>query len=489
MNRALIIGAGIGGMAAAVRLASAGWSVTLLERRSGPGGKMGEVIADTPAGRFRFDTGPSVITLKPVFERLWGEAGARLDDDVALLPVSPITRYFWPDGSVLDADADPEAMLERVRAFAPGDVDAYRAFLRDAARLHDIVGGPFLYRARPGLRDLLSLPLADVRHIDAFRTMSAAIRSRFRDPRLIQLFERFATYNGSSPFQAPATLNVIAHVEMSLGAFYPRGGVFALARAFEALCRRKGVEIRYEAGVAEIASRDGRAIGVRLENGERLSADAVVCNADVAAARRELLPGGRPPPRLEPSCSGLALLIGAPSATPALAHHNIFFCADYRAEFDAIFRARRPPDDPTLYVCITAKTDPGHAPAGMGNWFVLVNAPYVSDAFDWNRAGAAYVERVRGLLRARVPGAGGLAPVFERALTPADLQAAYGGNRGAIYGFSSNTPLAAFLRPANRAPDLRRLYFCGGSAHPGGGVPLVTLSGMAAAACALEDLA
>jgi len=484
-----IVGAGIGGLAAAIRLAAAGHAVTVLEQLDRPGGKMGEVVANTPLGRFRFDTGPSVITLRPVFEDLWRAAGARLEDDVTFAPIDPITRYFWPDGLTLDATADEPAMLERIRAFAPADVDGYRRFLRYAARLHAVVGGPFLYRAQPRLRDLLRLPLTDVLRIDGLRSMSAAIRAHVRDPHLVQLLERFATYNGSSPYQAPATLNVIAHVEMSLGAWYPRGGVFALARAFERLALRLGVDIRYRAQVAEIETMAGRATGVRLLDGTKLPAEAVICNADVTHARRTLLTTGRGAPRLEPSCSGFALLLGAPQTTPALAHHNIFFSRDYPAEFDALFRRGVPPEDPTLYLCITSKTDPEHAPAGAENWFSLVNAPALSEAFDWTREGDGYASRVMAALRARVPGAAKLVPAFESRLTPVSLDAMYGGNRGAIYGFSSNTRAAAFLRPGNRAPDIRGLYFAGGSAHPGGGVPLVTLSGVAAAACVLEDLA
>lgn len=483
-----VVGAGIGGLSAAIRLAKAGHSVTVFDQLDRPGGKMGEVIADTPLGRFRFDTGPSVITLRPVFERLWRDAGCDLAEDVTLLPLAPITRYFWPDGLTLDADADEAVMLERIRAFAPRDVDGYRRFMRYVAGLHDVVGGPFLYRAQPGLRDLLRLPLGDVFRIDALRSMSAAIRGYVRDPHLIQLLERFATYNGSSPYQAPATLNVIAHVEMALGAWYPKGGVFTLARAFERLALRLGVEVRYGARVAEIETRAGRAIGLRLASGEVAPADAVVCNADITAARRELLPGAGRLPGLEPSCSGFALLLGAPVESPRLAHHNIFFSRDYRAEFDAIFRRRVPPEDPTLYACITSKTDPGHAPAGAENWFVLVNAPYVSMAFDWAREGGDYAALVLDQLRARVPGAARLSPVFEQRLTPATLDALYGGNRGAIYGFSSNTRVAAFARPGNRARDIRGLYFAGGSVHPGGGVPLVALSGIAAAQCVAEDL-
>lgn len=475
MKKSVVIGAGIGGLSAAIRLAQQkqAWQVTLIEQLDRPGGKMGEVRADG----YRWDTGPSVITMRHVFERLFNEAGRRLEDYLDLVPLHPITRYFWPDGLTLDATTDQEAMCAQIAQFSPRDVDGYVRFMAYVRRLYDIIGGPFLYRQRPGLRDLLRLPLADVFKIDALRTMHAAIRAHFHDPHLVQLFDRFATYNGSSPYLAPATLNVIAHVEMALGAWYPRGGVYQMALALVRLAQELGVELRYGCGAQRILVDGNRARGVLLKDGSTLPADAVLCNVDVAHARRHLLPPQKSLFSLEPSCSGLALLIQSPAITPALAHHNIFFCdpANYAREFDDIFRRRVPPSDPTLYVCITSKTDPDHAPAGCENWFVLVNMPYL---------GEQPAELKMENLKLQMKKFSILNSPFAiyKELSPQWLQETYGGNRGAIYGFSSNSRIAAFMRPANQANNVRGLYFCGGSAHPGGGVPLVTLSGIAAAA-------
>lgn len=476
-------------MSAAICLAANGCRVTIVEALHRPGGKMGELREEG----FRFDIGPSVITMRHVFERLFHEAGRDLCDYLDLLPLNPITRYHWSDGVVLDALSNEDAMCAQIERIAPRDVDGYRRFMRYVAKLYDVVSEPFLYRRKPTLRDLLRLPVADVLKVDGLRTMHSAVRSFFRDPHLVQLFDRFATYNGSSPYRAPATFNVIAHVEMALGAWYPRGGVYQLARALERLATELGVETRYGSLAQELTLRDGKAAGVRLADGSTVAGDAVVCNVDYTHAQRTLLQpllGDKPPHTpLEPSCSGFVQLLGVRTAGNAFAHHNIFFSSDYRREFDDIFTRHVPPADPTIYLCITSKTDADHAPLGHENWFVMVNAPSLSDAHDWQTGEQAYADKVRGQLveRKLIPALDAI--VLERRWTPQDLQNTYGGHAGAIYGYSSNSRSAAFMRPNNRSRLAGGLYFAGGSVHPGGGVPLVTLSGMAAADCAIEDLA
>jgi phytoene desaturase len=488
----VVIGAGLGGLSAAISLACDGFRVTVVEQRDCPGGKMGE----WRAGGYRFDTGPSVLTMRPVYETLFRSAGRDLNDYVSLSPVDPITRYFWRDGLVLDATTDADAMCEQIRRFSPPDVDGYRRYMRHVAGVYAAVREPFLFRPRPGVRDLLRLPISHALKIDALRTMHQAVRAHFRDPRLVQLFDRFATYNGSSPYQAPATLNVIAHVEMAQGAWYPRGGVYQLALAYERLAIEMGVVIQYGARVTEIATSASAVTGARLLDGTVLRAPVVVANADVSAVYANLLHdrslAEKPAQRLrrmQPSCSGLIMMAGVTTQQPELAHHNIFFSDDYRAEFRDIFERGVPPGQPTIYACITSKTDSDHAPAGCENWFVLVNAPYLSNAFAWETESAGYLDTVQAILSAW-PGHALLSPkavAVRRVLTPLDLRDLYGTNAGSIYGLSSNTRMAAFARSSNRAPGIRGLYFANGSAHPGGGVPLVTLSGMFAARCVTED--
>lgn len=486
----VIIGAGIGGMSAAIRLATAGYRVTLYEKNPSVGGKMGEITS----GGFRWDTGPSVITMRHVFEDLFAAAGRKLEDYLTFLPVEPLTRYFYADGTIFDASADEAVMAQRIAALDARDVAGYQAYLRYAEEIHRVTGGVFIYDRPPTPRSFAKVPVRDWLKADPFRTMHGAIKAHVQSPHLRQLLGRFATYVGGSPYQAPATLNVIAHVELSGGVWYPQGGTYSIARAMERLAREIGVEIHTDADVKQIRIENGRAAGIELQNGERITADAVLSNLDVTMTYARLLPQTDPiAARLkrlqafEPSCSGYVLLLGVDGQHPQMAHHNIFFSRDYPAEFDAIFKQQTPPQDPTIYVTSTSKTDPDHAPQGCENWFVLVNAPPINAGIDWSKQAIPYrdliLERlaafgfdVRGKLRA------------QHILTPHDLERMSGAYRGALYGASANSKWSAFRRPHNRCPDVRGLYFAGGTTHPGGGVPMVTLSGKVAADLIAEDL-
>ncbi len=488
-KQAIVIGAGVGGLSTAIRLAADGWRVRIYEQNAQVGGKMGQMVADG----FRWDTGPSVITMRHVLDDLFRVAGRKLGDYLTLRPVEPLTRYFYPDGFVLDATRDLAHMAEQVGRLNERDVEGYLAYLAYAARIHRITGPVFIYNDPPQLWDILSVPLPEMPQVDPLRTMNGAIESFVTHPHLRQLLGRFATYTGASPYLAPATLNVIAHVELTGGVWYPQGGIYAIAAALEQLARELKVEIHTGCGVDAITVADGRATGVRLADGSTDRADAVVANFDVALVYEKLLPPTIATPRrlgqltrLEASCSGFILLLGVAGEHEQLAHHNIFFSPDYPAEFRDIFRRGVPPDDPTIYVSITSKADPDHAPDGCENWFVLVNAPPLGDAFDWEQQAGAYRDLVLDKLakygvdvRDKI--------VSEQILTPADLERLTGARRGALYGASSNSKWTAFRRPHNRAPDVGGLYFAGGTTHPGGGVPMVMLSGKAAARMIQED--
>jgi len=487
----LIIGAGIGGLSAAITLAAAGERVVIYEQGAQVGGKMSEITASG----FRWDTGPSVITMRPVFEALFQSAGKRLEDYLTLLPVDPLTRYFYPDGTVFDVTRDLATMLQQVAALSEADVEGYLGYLAYAARIHRITGEKFIYGEPPSLWKLLSTPLRDIPSVDPLRTMDGAIRSFVKSPHLRQLLGRFATYVGASPYLAPATLNVIAHVELTGGVWYPQGGIYSIARALQRLAEELGVEIHLNCPVASIRLQDRRVTGVTLGDGTPVPARAVIANVDVATVYERLINDdavrGRALPRLlkmEPSCSGFILLLGVDKTYPRLAHHNILFSKDYPREFDDIFRRGIPPDDPTVYVSITSKTDADHAPPGCENWFVLVNAPPLGDHYDWTTQAADYRDRVLAQMAAFGFDVGGHI-VTEQMLTPLDLQRLTGARRGALYGTGSNNRLSALNRPHNRAADVNGLYFAGGTAHPGGGVPMVTLSGRAAARILLRDLA
>ena len=483
MKPIVVVGAGMGGLSTAIRLAAAGQEVVVLEKNQQVGGKMNQIRADG----YTWDTGPSVITMPHVFEALFAAAGRRLRDYVTLEPVEPLTRYFYPDGVVVDASSDPARMAAQIEQLEPRDVEGYARFLAYAAELHRVTGPVFIYDRPPTWRSFLRVPVTDWFKADGLRTMHQAIEGYVRSPHLRQLLGRFATYVGASPYQAPATLNVIAHVELAGGVFYPAGGVYQMALGFERLARELGVEIRTGCEIDEIEVQNGRTIGVRLADGHRHPARAVVSNVDVTTTYDRLLPGYASHPPREPSCSGFVLLLGVERQHPELAHHNIFFSADYPAEFEAIFEQGRPAQDPTIYVAITSKRDPDHAPPGAENWFVLVNAPALNDNYRWEEVAGGYRDLILDRLTERgyeirdVIGA-------ERVLTPTELSYQSGAWRGALYGASANDRLAAFRRPHNRSQEIQGLYFVGGTTHPGGGVPMVTLSGKVTAELVLEDL-
>ena len=477
-DRIAVVGAGLGGLSAAIHLAGRGKQVTVYEKNETPGGKASELRASG----FRFDTGPSLLTMPFVLQELYDAADAQPEERVELVPVDPICRYFYPDGAMLDANTDEQTFREQVRALSPSDADAVTRFLDYSQRIYELTSDIFLFHSltdlkallRPNnLRTLLRLP-----QIDPFRTVHEGTTSFFRDPRIVQLFDRYATYNGSNPYAAPATLNIIPYVEYRLGGYYVRGGMYALVRSVEPIARRLGVDFRYGASVERITVDGGRVTGVKL---------AVVSNADAVFTMTRLLDAtgagaerrSRRYERLEPSCSGLVFLWGVRGRHERLAHHNIFFSEDYATEFDDIFVRHLPPHDPTVYVSITSRADATHAPEGHENWFVLVNMPHVTEE---NRHADPAVTRAAVLRRLRRAGFDIEADiVFEESITPAELERRFNANRGSIYGISSNSRNAAFLRPRNALRSPKGLYLCGGAAHPGGGVPLVLLSGKLAA--------
>jgi phytoene desaturase len=490
LNPVIVIGAGIGGLSAAIRLAAAGRRVVVLEQNDAVGGKMGQI---QQAG-FRWDTGPSVITMRHVLADLFKAANRNLEDYLTLLPVEPLTRYFYPDGVIFDATRDLSRMAAQIAALEERDVEGYLAYLAYAARLHRLTGPVFIYDQPPTWRSFSRVPPWEAWRVDAWRSMDTAIRGFVRSPHLRQLLGRFATYVGGSPYQAPATLNVIAHVELTGGVWYPQGGIYTIAQALVRLAQELGVEIRTGCLVQQIVVEREAVKGVVLADGTLLAAEVLVANVDVATVYQKLLPSEVATPgrlarltSLEPSCSGFILLLGVAGSHHQLAHHNIFFSGDYRREFDDIFRRGLPPAEPTIYLAITSKSDPTHAPVGAENWFVLVNAPALGPEFDWSTQAGAYRDQVLAHLakfglevRDRIQS--------EHRLTPLDLARLSGAWRGALYGASPNSPFTALRRPHNRSRQVRGLYFVGGSTHPGGGVPMVMLSGRVVAGMIEKDI-
>ena len=485
VSRIVVIGAGVGGLAAAARLATLGHDVTVCEASDAVGGKLGLVEHDVPhVGAFRFDTGPSLVTMPHVFTDLFQATGG-WPTDLELTPLDPLARYRFADGTGFDASSDLDVHCARLdAALGSGNGDDWRAFTARAGKVWDASRTPFLESplAGPGtIARLAARRPGDIATIAPGRTLRSLGRRHLRDPRLRSYLDRYATYTGSDPRRAPAALAAVPYVEQAYGGWYVPGGLHRLGQAVADRALGRGATLRHGAQVVRIETAAGKASGVRLADGEHLAADVVVANVDATTVYGSLVDAPSAARRLgraTPSLSGCVLLLAVDGATPGLAHHNVLFPADYDAEFDAVFGERaRPVPDPTLY--ISAPDDPAVRPAGSEAWFVLVNAPRHGSgrgAVDWRAPGltASYSEHLLGLLADR-----GL-PVRDRvlwskALSPADLEERTGAVGGAIYGTSSNGAAAAFLRPANRSP-VPGLFLVGGSSHPGGGLPLVALS-------------
>lgn len=474
----VVIGAGIGGLATATLLARHGHNVTLLEQSDQVGGKMGRAAFDGCT----FDTGPSLITMPFVLDAWFRHAGTDLASEVELLPIDPACHYRWNDGSRLDIPFDEAGIPDAIARLCAPDAQAMRRYLDHAATVYNATKDVFIFSAFAGLREFLSpanarlLPyLPKLRFTQSLHDFHA---SMFSDRRIIQLMDRFATYNGSSPYRAPATLAVIPHVEFRFGAWYPRGGIYAIAEAFARVAKRNGVVIRLGEGAASI-DHDGRRVrGVVTASGERLAAQTVVSNVDVHVTRSALLGEQVRPPR-DPSTSGFVMLLSVAKADHGLRHHNVLFSDDYRREFDDIVVRRVPADDMTIYIARSCHTDGSQALGDRENWFVLVNAPATgSSSGSWHAIREAYAEKVLARLRRF-----GVDPAV-RAMevrTPDDMVRMWSADRGSLYGASSNSMFSAFLRPRRRSGRFPNLWYVGGSAHPGGGIPLVTTSGMLAA--------
>jgi len=484
----LVVGAGIGGLSAALALAARGLPVRVVEAGPRPGGKAGIVGVDG----VEIETGPSVLTLPEVFARLFARAGLRLDEVIGLRRLDPGFRYRYADGCVLEVAHDPQETLANVRSALGPDAAAELAFFLGYARqIWDSAAPHFVLGPAPTWAAMVGLALRHPRAllaVDPLRSMVAGIDRHVREPHLRLLLRRYATYNGSDPRQAPATLNCIAHVELSLGGYGVEGGIYALVRALVAAIEARGGVIECGAPVERVLVERGAAVGLALAGGGERRGRAVVVNADVGMLREGLLPdaGRHLPAAAAPSMSGWTAALRAARRTDRMPH-EVLFPHDYDAEFADIFDRDRPPTAPTVYLCAQERC---HGTAGWAEAepiFAMANAPAEPAVGPrapqvWATLEAAVEQRMRaaGLWTE------GDALVWRR--TPTELAAAYPGSRGAIYGAASNDRFAAFKRPPNRVPGLPGLYLASGSAHPGGGLPMVALSGLAAADCLDDDL-
>ena len=488
-----VIGAGVGGLVSAIDLARAGFEVLLFEGAATPGGKMRQV----GVGGVSMDGGPTVFTLPRVFEQLFDDAGDDFHRRVKLTAAEVLARHAWLGGGRLDLFADLQRSEQAIGELC-GRRDAlgFVRFAAQAKRIYDTLDMTFMHAARPSplqlARRIGLRRLADLWNIHPFTTLWRATGQYFRDPRLRQLFARYATYCGSSPFASPATLMLIAYVEQA-GVWYVEGGMRELAAQLAALASRLGVHLRYRAPVAQVQTHRGRVSALQLHDGERIAVDAVVSNADNNALSTGLLgeharAAANPTPRSARTLSAVTLHVLGSTHGFDLSHHTVFFGADYRDEFDSIFRLGRIPSSPTIYVCAQDRRRNGMSPADREERLMcLINAAPNGDIFQYTAAELnACSQKILDSLRGY-----GLTVRSEHetvTTAPQDFERLFPGTGGALYGPASHGWQASFRRPSSRS-RVPGLYLAGGSTHPGAGVPMAATSGRLAAASIMEDFA
>lgn len=485
-----IIGSGLGGLSAAIRLAIKGFNVKVFEQSGKPGGKASEIIGDG----FRFDAGPSLLTMPFIIEVLFNEAGKNLNDYITLKRPDITCKYFYPDKTIINAYNDVNKFAEEIESKTKDDAEDVKKYLRYSKQIYDLTADLFLYNSPSNFSTFTNKKalktLFNISQIDSFRTMHQANSSFFKDERIIQLFDRYATYNGSNPYDAPATLNIIQHVEYNLGSYIPESGIYSIVNAMYKLAEEKGVVFKFNSKVEEIIIENKKAVGIKTRTGgERF--DFVVSNADVNFTFSKLLNNYKSKEaerykKLEPSLSGLVFYLGVKGIYPELETHNILFSENYRKEFEDIFVKKIIPEDPTIYIYISSKFNKTDAPNDCENWFVMVNTPYDSGQ-NWDKQINITRNRVINKIKSYLNIDLTEKIIFEERLDPVKLQANTSSWKGSIYGISSNSKSAAFLRQNNKSKTIKSLYFCGGSAHPGGGIPLVILSGKIAAELIEKD--
>ena len=485
MKQIVIIGAGLGGLSAAVTMASRGYDVTVIEKNQHVGGKLMPIITDG----HRFDFGPNTITMPDVFRSVIRNSGANPDDYFELIPLAQHTVNHFEDGSTFTFHADREALEAEVRRLTGDEMkkNQLSAYLDEAEKLFAIANERFFTqmdsKIDPGLwRDMMK--------VHPLRSLHALHKKYFKDERIIQALDRYATYIGSSPYVTPGTFALIAHLELNDGVYFAKGGNWKIAQGFAKRASELGVEFRLGHEVTKIEVRDKRAHAVVIDDEEVLRCDGVLLNGELLTQYPRLVDAPHRPSFLaptrdtvEPSISAFVLLVGLSKRLSGLAHHNVYFSSDYEAEFRALFNESRYAEEPTIYISNSSHTDVTMGEAG-DNLFILVNAPAQLDDVD----AKTYEHLIRRRLRTFGVDWEDSDVLYERRFTPADLSRDFYSYFGALYGTSSNSKKGAFFRPAPRSEDVSNIWFAGGSTHPGGGSPMVTLSGQFAARSMLEDI-
>lgn len=476
-QKAGVIGSGVAGISSAIRLALKGYDTDVFEQADRPGGKIGTLQLDG----YRFDTGPSLFTMPSLVDELFEMAGKNPGDYFRYHPLTASCKYFWEDGLIINAWKDADAFAREIDDKTAVTADRVHAFLRKSERLYQLTNEVFLFNSFHRIRNYLSpayrRSLFGLHELDAFVSMHKKNSHWFSDKRIVQLFDRYATYNGSNPYKTPATLNIIPHLEHNIGAFFPEKGMYHIIEALHTLAEELGVRFHFNSPVEEILLDNRTVKGLRAA-GKTHKFDLVTSDVDIVTLYKQMLPS-IPVPRkqlsLERSTSALIFYWGINRSFPDLKLHNILFSDDYEREFDHLFHKKTITDDPTVYIFISAKAVPEDAPPGKENWYVMINVPENAGQ-DWDKliSGARHqiLEKIR-----RITGIDINQYIEKEAIAdPRSIEKDTGSYRGSLYGLSSNNAFAAFSRHPNFKKWPKNLYFTGGSVHPGGGIPLCLAS-------------
>lgn len=476
-QKSAVIGSGVAGIASAIRLAAKGHEVSVFEQASKPGGKLSELHLKG----FRFDKGPSLFTLPEMVEELFRLCNKDSRQYFSYKPLASSCKYFWEDGTVITAWHDSEKFAGELAEKCGISPESLHQFLKKSERLYEITRDVFLFNAIHKFSNI-RLPayrsaFFRLHELDAFTSMHRKNSRWFGHPKIVQLFDRYATYNGSNPYRTPATLNIIPHLEHNIGAFFPEKGMYHIVEALHKLACDMGVTFFFDKAVDEILLNGKRIAGIRIGD-ERLPFDLVVSDVDVVALYKKLLPGLAFPKKqlkLERSSSAIIFYWGMQRTSPELELHNILFSEDYRKEFDCLFSTKTITGDPTVYLFISRKAVPTDAPENHENWYVMINAPE-NVGQNWDvlveEARQNIISKIRRTLGVNITGH----LVVEHVADPRSIEAETGSYRGSLYGLSSNNRFSAFYRHPNFKKWPKNLYFTGGSVHPGGGIPLALAS-------------
>ncbi|MFP4846373.1 1-hydroxycarotenoid 3,4-desaturase CrtD [Winogradskyella sp. PE311] len=477
MPKAIVIGSGIAGIAASLRLNKKGYDVTVLEKNSYFGGKLHSKTQDN----YRFDLGPSLFTMPDLVTELFTLHDQDSTDFFNYKKKEIICNYFWEDGLQFQATSNEVDFVKHASEVFNEPIDNIANYLKSNKKKYDLTAELFLEKSLHKISTYLSKKtikaILNLRILDIDISLNATNENYFKNKKLVQLFNRYATYNGSSPYKTPGIMSMIPHLEMDMGTYFPAGGMHQISQSLYELALRVGVNFNFNESVKKIIVKNSKAIGVETENSKYLS-DLTISNADIYPTYTTLLDKQKQPKKTlnqERSSSALIFYWGIKREFKELDLHNIFFSDDYKSEFKALFNDKTLFNDPTIYLNITSKENPSDAPKGHENWFVMVNAP-ADYGQDWTtvvkKAKANVINKLNRILNIDIS----QLITTEHILTPKGIESATSSHRGSLYGASSNSKFAAFLRHPNFSSKIKDLYFCGGSVHPGGGIPLCLLS-------------